>query len=62
MEKKKVTLQLEGLDGNAFALLGAFVAQARKEGWAKEETEAVVKEATAGDYQHLLAVLVDHTE
>ena len=57
---KKVHLRLVGLDGNAFYLLGAFQRQARKEGWTKEEIESVIKEATSGDYDHLLTVLSEH--
>lgn len=33
---KKVTLELVGLDGNAFALMGAFAKRAKREGWEKE--------------------------
>ena len=54
--------QLVGLDGNAFCLLGAFLKQARKEGWTQAETDAVLREATRGDYDHLLATLADHCE
>ncbi len=39
---KKVTLELVGLDSNAFALMGAFRKQARKEGWKSEEIEKVL--------------------
>lgn len=34
---KKVKLKLEGFDGNAFSLMGAFSKQARREEWTKEE-------------------------
>lgn len=34
---KTVNLELVGTDGNAFAVLGAFRKQARREGWTKEE-------------------------
>lgn len=57
---KTVTLNLVGLDSNAFVLLGAFKIQARKENWSKEEIDAVVKEAMNGDYDHLLCTLSDH--
>ncbi len=57
---KKVTLNLVGLDGNAFALLGAFKSQARKENWTKEEINDVINEAMNGDYDHLLCALSDH--
>jgi hypothetical protein len=60
--KKKIKLQLVGLDGNAFALMGAFQRQARKEGWTKEEIDKVMEECMKGDYDHLLATLMDHCE
>lgn len=59
---KKVNLQLVGLDGNTFSLMGAFQAQARKEGWTKEEIKIVIDDAMSGDYNHLLATLSDHCE
>ena len=55
---KTVTLSLVGLDGNAFALMGAFQRQARKEGWTKEEINVVMIECRSGDYDHLLQTLV----
>ena len=60
--EKKVNLELVGLDGNAFSLLGAFQRQARKEGWAKPEIDEVMKDATSGDYDHLLYVLNEHCD
>ena len=60
--EKKVRLQLVGLDGNAFALMGAFQRQARKEGWSKDEISAVMDECLSGDYDHLLCTLMDHCE
>ena len=59
---KKVKLQLVGLDGNAFALMGAFQRQAHKEDWTKEEIEAVLDDCKSGDYNHLLCVLMSHCE
>jgi hypothetical protein len=59
---KKVTLQLVGLDGNAFSLMGAFQRQARKEGWSKEEIKSVLDECQSGDYNHLLCTLMDHCQ
>jgi hypothetical protein len=59
---KKVRLTLVGLDGNAFALMGAFARAARKEGWTKEKIEAVMTEAQSGDYNNLIRVLSDHCE
>ena len=59
---KKVNLNLIGLDGNAFALLGAFSKQAREDGWTPEEIKAVRDEATSGDHSHLLCTLMDYCE
>jgi len=59
---KKITLNLVGLDGNAFSIMGAFRAQARQEHWTNDEIEAVLKEATSGNYEHLLATISDHCQ
>lgn len=57
-----MNLILEGLDGNAFALLGAFSRQAKREKWDKDEIKAVMDEAMSGDYDHLVATLMEHCE
>lgn len=59
---KKVKLNLGGLDGNAYALMGAFQRQARQEGWTKEEIDEVITDCKSGNYDHLLGVLIEHTE
>ena len=59
---KKVKLDLTLVNGNAFALLGAFQRQARLEGWTKEEITAVRDDAMSGDYDHLLQTLIKHTK
>ncbi len=51
-----------GLSGNTFVLLARFQKQARREGWTKEEIKLVMDDATSGDYDHLLQVLIDHCE
>jgi hypothetical protein len=61
-QKKKVRVTLLGLNGNAFVLLGAFQRAAREQGWSAEDVSAVVAEATKGDYDHLLRVLVQNSE
>lgn len=53
-------MQLVGLDGNAFALMGAFSKNARRQGWTKEEIDKVITEATSNDYDHLVATLWDN--
>ena len=59
---KKITLELEGLEGNAFALLATFSTQAKREGWSRADIDAVINEAQEGDYEHLLQTLIAHTE
>jgi hypothetical protein len=59
---KKVKLELVGLDGNAFYLMGRFQSQARREGWTPEEIKTVLDDCASGDYNHLLSVLMEHTE
>lgn len=58
---KTVNLNLVGIDGNANTLIAGFEKQARKEGWTKEEIEKVTVEAQSGDYDHLLSVLLEHS-
>lgn len=55
---KKLNLKLVGKDGNAFYLLGYFQSEARRKGWTDEEINIVRKDATSGDYDHLLQVLM----
>ena len=55
---KKVKMRLVGLDSNAFAIMGAFIREAKKQGWTHEESKAVIDEATSSDYTHLLATIL----
>lgn len=59
-EVKKVDLSLVGVNGNAYAIMGAFQNQARKEDWSQEEIDAVLDEAMSGDYDHLLGTIIKH--
>jgi hypothetical protein len=59
---KPVKLRLVGLDGNAWSLMGAFSAQARNEGWNRDQIAAVIDECMSGDYDHLLCTLSEHCE
>lgn len=56
-EKSKPELNLLGQDSNAFFILGEAQKVAKKNGmnWKKIE-----KEATSGDYHHLLATMMKH--
>jgi len=60
MQTKKVSLDLTQVDGNAFMLIGAFRHQAKREGWSKEEIEAVTNDCMSSDYDHLIQVLIKH--
>lgn len=58
---KKVKLTLVGLDGNAFVLLGAFSAAAKKAKWTQEEIDFVMWKAKSGDYNKLLSTLMEYS-
>lgn len=55
---KKVKMSLVGVNGNAFAVMGAFQANAERQGWTADEISAVLKEAKSSDYDHLLQTII----
>ena len=57
MDNDKPVLKILGRDGNAFAILGAAKRVADKN---KMDWDAIYKEATSGDYNKLLCVMMDH--
>lgn len=59
---KTINLELTGIDGNAYAVMGAFSRQARREGWTQQEIDHVLEEAKKGDYDHLLSTIMVHCE
>jgi hypothetical protein len=59
MADKKPRVKLVGEDGNAFAILGRCKRAA--EG-STIDFKAFYKEATSGDYAHLLATVADYFE
>ena len=59
---KTVNLCLVGMDGNAFAIMGAFRRQAIEEGWTAEEIDTVLEEAKKSDYNHLLSTILRYSE
>ena len=59
---KTVNLDLVGVNGNAFAIMGVFKKQAHREGWTQEEIDTVLTEAKSGDYNYLLATISNHCE
>lgn len=60
--EKTVNLNLIGVNGNAFMIMGVFRKQARNESWSQDEIDAVITEAKSGDYNHLLATIENHCE
>lgn len=59
---KTVNLELVGVNGNAFMIMGVFQRQAQKEDWSQEEIDLVLEEAKSSDYNHLLATIENHCE
>lgn len=51
----QIKVQLVGGDGNAFFILGRCQQAARRANLPPEEIKAFMAEASAGDYNHLLA-------
>jgi hypothetical protein len=49
----EITVQLTGIDGNAYAILGTVRTALRQAGHT-DEVAAFLAEATSGDYAHLL--------
>jgi hypothetical protein len=59
MPKTELKVKLVGTDGNAFALMGK-VRQALRRGGHDDLVAEFTKEATSGDYDHLLATCCDY--
>jgi len=57
-----VTVKLVGEDGNAFAILGRVQRALRKAGVPDDEIKQFLAEAKSGDYNHLLATVMDWVE
>lgn len=56
-----IVVKLTGTDGNAFAVLGKVVGALRKSGRA-DLVDEFRKEATSGDYDHLLATCMKYVD
>ena len=52
------TVKLIGQDGNAVAILGRCVRATRKPGWSDDEIRAFTDDASSGDYDNLLGVVM----
>jgi hypothetical protein len=57
-----VSVDLVGKDGNAFNILGIVIKALKKAKVPKEEIDQFVKEATSGDYDHLLATVMKYVQ
>jgi hypothetical protein len=55
----EVNVKLVGDDSNAFAILGRCSSAARRTGLPEEEIDTFFKEATQGDYNHLLVTCMN---
>lgn len=65
MEKlsyEKPEVQLSSSNGNAFSILGRVKRAMKEAGATKEEMNEFYKEATSGDYDHLLMTCMDYVE
>lgn len=60
MEELKV--KLSGVDGNAFAIMGACRAVHRAAGGTDKNWDEIMSEMTSGDYDHLLQVVFKYFE
>ena len=54
----KIKVQLIGQDGNAFAILGRCTTAMSLAGVPKEQRDAFIREATSGDYNHLIQTTI----
>lgn len=57
----KISVNLAGIDGNAFSIMGA-VSSALKKSGHKGLAKQFMDEATSGDYNHLLQVVMTYVE
>ena len=60
MINKKIDLELIGLDGNAFFIMGSFSKQAKKEGLEESEIKEVLDECKKGNYDHILQTIMKY--
>ena len=55
-----ITVELVGKDGNAFNILGICRRAMKQAGLSETEINEFTKEATSGDYNHLLATCTEY--
>lgn len=54
-----ITVQLTGVDGNAFSIMGTVQAAMRRGGCTAEEMKTYMDESMSGDYDNLLRVAME---
>ena len=59
MKYPKIKVKLVGKDGNAFAILGSVATAMREAKLEESEIKEFRKEATSGDYNHLLRTCME---
>jgi len=59
-EDQRPTVRLVGEDGNAYAIMGRVTSALRRAGFDNEVVKTYQKEATSGDYDHLLRVTLSY--
>ena len=62
MSKYDITVELSGIDSNAFSIMGAVTKAMRRAGVSREEQDQYFKEARSGDYNQLLATTMEWVE
>ncbi|EIM63243.1 hypothetical protein [Desulfobacter postgatei] len=60
--KTDVKVKLIGEDGNAFHILGKVIKALQKAGYDKEFIQQFQDEATSGNYDHLLATVMEYVD
>ena len=58
----KPVVQLEGIDSNAFVIIGACMRVARKAQWSQARMDMVRAEMTSGDYDNVLQTAMKYFE
>ena len=53
-EQTHITIDLTGVGGNSFALLGLARRWARELGYSNAKTDALMSDLRGGDYEHLI--------
>lgn len=61
-DRKKPHVQLSGLDGNAFAIMGRVRDEMREVGWSRAEIASATDEMMSGDYDTLIRAVCNYCE